>query len=71
MADPLAPLRRSVRPQAQDTLETLAQRELPDQPLESAVESLRAWNPHLGFGRRNYQYLLVSDIIYLDAPPEA
>lgn len=69
ISKPLAPVRRSCRPQSDDTLERIAARELPATPLEEAIALLRSWNPHLGFGRRNYQYVLVSDVIFLEPAP--
>ncbi len=63
---PLPPARRSCRPLAGDTLETIAARELPELPSEKAIASLRAWNPHLGGLRRNFQYVLVSDVVFLE-----
>jgi hypothetical protein len=63
---PLPPARRSCRPRAGDTLETIAARELPGVPRETAVASLREWNPHLGGLRRNFQYVLVSDVVFLE-----
>lgn len=64
---PLAPARRSCRPRAGDTLETIAARELSELPTETALASLRAWNPHLGGLRRNFQYVLVSDVVFLES----
>ena len=66
MPRPLSPTRRSCRPQPNDTLETLAARELPELPVDEAVALLKEWNPHLGFGRRNFQYLLVSDLVFVE-----
>jgi hypothetical protein len=63
---PLAPVRRSVRPAASDTLESIAARELPGVP--DAVAKLREWNPHLL--RRQSNYILVSDIVFIEAPPQ-
>jgi hypothetical protein len=66
---PLAPFRRSCRPSAADTLEVIAARELPAMPRAEAVAALKEWNPHLARGRRDYSKLLVSDIVFLEAPP--
>ena len=65
-AKPLAPARRSCRPVTGDTLESIAARELPGLPPEEAQSRLREWNPHLAFGRRNFSYVLVSDIVFLE-----
>lgn len=66
---PLSPARRSCRPRTGDTLETIAARELPALPADESAALLRDWNPHLGFGRRNYRYVLVSDVIFLEPAP--
>lgn len=67
---PLTPLRRQTRPRSDDTLASLAARELPEVDPEEAVELIRSWNPHLGFFRAIPRPLLVSDIVYLEPPPE-
>ena len=61
---PLPPLRRSCTPRADDTIATIAARELPGVPVEQAVVQLRAWNPHLQ--RRRGDYVLVSDVVFLE-----
>jgi len=66
MLKPLSPTRRFIRPLATDTLETVAARELPGVSAEEAVALLREWNPHLTRLRRNYGYLLVSDIVFVE-----
>ena len=62
----LSPARRFIRPAPADTWETIAARELPDQPLAEALASLRAWNPHLAL-RRGGGFMLVSDIVFTEA----
>jgi len=69
-AEPLAPARKSVRPAPGDSLAAIAARELPGTPAEEALGQLKAWNPHLGFGRRAYSYVLVSDVIFIEPPRE-
>jgi len=62
--------RRFVHPQPGDTLEAIAQRELPSLPPERAAEELLSWNLHLAqrlIGQ--VQGLLASDIVYVEPPP--
>jgi hypothetical protein len=64
--------RRFVHPQPGDTLEAIAQRELPSLPPERAAEELLSWNLHLAqrlIGQ--VQGLLASDIVYVEPPPSA
>jgi hypothetical protein len=65
----LSPTRRWCRPSATETLESIAARELADLPPQDALARLREWNPHLTRLRRNYQYLLVSDVVFLEGLP--
>lgn len=67
---PLPPSRRQTRPRSGDTLETLARRELPDLDADEALSRLREWNPHLNAFRVIARPLLVSDIVYLEPPPQ-
>ena len=67
-------VRRSIFPAADDTWETIAARELPDQARDEAVSSLQSWNLHV-FARRTPadspragNPILPSDIIFLEAP---
>ena len=39
--------RRFVTPEADETLEALAARSLPDLPLEEAMDRIRGWNLHI------------------------
>lgn len=67
----LPPLRRTARPREGDTFETLAERELPQLDAAEAARLLTEWNPHLG--RRllpTGRPLLVSDLVYLEPPPQ-
>jgi hypothetical protein len=67
--------RRSIHPQAQDTWESIAARELPGMPREQAVSALQSWNLHV-FMRpaapagspRAGNPILPSDVIFLEAP---
>lgn len=67
--------RQSIHPQAGDTWETIAERELSDQPQETAVAQLQSWNLHV-FARRIIDDatgemgnpILPSDILFLEPP---
>jgi len=67
--------RRSIHPQPNDTWQSIAQRELPDETLEAAVAQLQSWNLHV-FARRVIDDatgemgnpILPSDILFLEPP---
>ena len=71
----LSPVRRSISSRAEDTWQTIAERELPDLPLEQAVQTLQSMNLHV-FMRpappagspRAGNPILPSDKIFLDPP---
>ena len=44
--------RRFVTPGPDETVEQLAARAMPDQPLESAVDRIKSWNLHVFAMRR-------------------
>ena len=64
----LAPQRRFVTPQPDETLEALAARALPAEPLEAAVEQIRGWNMHIFAMRRPRGLMLGSDVVFVEAP---
>ena len=39
--------RKSIYPHGEDTWESIAQREMPDAPLEEAISMLQSWNLHV------------------------
>ena len=64
--------RRFVRPLPSDSWETIAERELADQPIEAASSALQSWNLHV-FMRvtalgQSGNPILPSDIIFLEPP---
>jgi len=71
--------RRFIRPLPSDSWETIAARELADQPLADASSALQSWNFHVfmrvtpqGDGGAAGNPILPSDIIFLEPPaPEA
>ncbi len=64
----LSPQRRFVTPRPDETLEALATRALPGQPLEGAMEAIRAWNLHIFAMRRPTGLLLGSDVVFVEPP---
>lgn len=60
--------RRFVTPAANETLEALAARALPETPVEAAMQQVRAWNLHVFAMRKPRGMLLGSDVIFVEAP---
>ncbi len=60
--------RRFVTPQPDETLETLAARALPDEPVESAADQIKSWNLHVFAMRKPAGLLLGSDVIFVEPP---
>jgi hypothetical protein len=64
--------RRFIQPRADDTLATIAARELPDLPAEEALSALQSWNLHVlvrplpGLAPGS---VIGSDLIYVEPPP--
>jgi hypothetical protein len=65
---PLAPQRRFVSPAPDETIEALAARALPGEPVESAVERLKSWNLHIFAMRHPRGLLLGSDVVFIEPP---
>jgi hypothetical protein len=64
----LPPQRRFVTPGPDETVEALAARALPGQPLETAVERIKGWNLHIFAMRRPPGLLLCSDVVFVEPP---
>jgi hypothetical protein len=60
--------RRFVTPGPDETIEELARRALPDQPLETAVGAIQSWNLHVFALRRPPGLMLGSDVIFVEPP---
>jgi hypothetical protein len=60
--------RRFVTPAADETLEALAARALPDQPLEAAIDQIKSYNMHIFVLRRPAGLLLGSDVVFVEPP---
>jgi hypothetical protein len=65
---PLARQRRFVTPEPDETLEALAARALPGEPLEAAMEQIRGWNMHIFAMRRPRGLMLGSDVVFVEPP---
>ena len=65
---PLARQRRFVTPESDETLEGLAARALPDEPLAAAMERIQGWNLHIFAMRRPRGLLLGSDVVFVEPP---
>ena len=64
----LTPQRRFVVPRADETVEALAARAMPETPLETAVEQIKGWNLHIFAMRRPRGLLLGSDVVFVEPP---
>ena len=64
----LSPQRRFVTPGADETLEALAARAMPDTALEEAMEHIKGWNLHVFAMRRPRGLLLGSDVVFVEPP---
>jgi hypothetical protein len=64
----LEPLRHFVTPEPDETLEALAARALPSEPLEAAMEQIKGWNLHIFAMRRPRGLLLGSDVVFVEPP---
>lgn len=60
--------RRFVTPAADETLEALAARALPDQPLAVAIDRIKSYNMHIFVMRRPAGLLLGSDVVFVEPP---
>ena len=63
--------RRFVTPGPDETVEELALRALPDQPVETAVDAIKSWNLHIFAMRRPAGLLLGSDVVFVEPPLSA
>jgi hypothetical protein len=64
----LSPQRRFVIPEPDESVEQLAARALPAEPLEAAVERIKTWNLHIFAMRRPRGLLLGSDVVFVEPP---
>ena len=64
----LSPQRRFTTPRPAETLEALAARVLPGEPLTEAMDKLRSWNLHIFALRRQPGLILGSDVVFVEPP---
>ena len=60
--------RRFVTPRAEETLEALAARALPEEHAGAAADRIKSWNLHIFALRRPPGLLLGSDVVFVEAP---
>ena len=60
--------RRFVTPEADETIEALAARALPDEPLSAAIDQIKSYNMHIFVMRRPAGLLLGSDVVFVEPP---
>lgn len=60
--------RRFVTPLPDETVESLAARALPGEPLDAAVDRIKSWNLHVFAMRRPPGLILGSDVIFVEPP---
>jgi len=64
----LSTQRRFVTPLADETLEALAARALPDRAVETAMDEIKSYNMHIFVLRRPAGLLLGSDVVFVEPP---
>jgi hypothetical protein len=64
----LSKQRRFVTPGPGETVEQIAARAMPDQPLQSAVDAIKSWNLHIFVMRRPPGLLTGSDVVFVEPP---
>ncbi len=64
----LSPQRKFVSPLPGDTIESIAQRELPDMAIEEAVQALSSWNLHIFLMRQPNGMITGSDVVFVEPP---
>jgi len=60
--------RRFVTPAADESVEALAARALPDTPLQAAIDEIKSYNMHIFVMRRPAGLLLGSDVVFVEPP---
>lgn len=60
--------RRFVTPRTNETIEDLAARGLPDEPLADAIDRIKSYNMHIFVMRRPAGLLLGSDVVFVEPP---
>lgn len=60
--------RRFVIPASGETVEDIAARAMPGEPLETAVDKIRSWNLHIFAMRKPAGLILSSDVVFVEPP---
>jgi hypothetical protein len=60
--------RRFVTPAPEETVEALAARAMPGEPLDAAIGQIKSWNLHIFAMRRPPGLLLGSDVVFVEPP---
>ncbi len=60
--------RRFVTPQPDETLEALAARAMPGEPLDAAMDLICGWNLHIFAMRKQRGLMLGSDVVFVEPP---
>jgi len=60
--------RRFVTPRADESLEQLAARAMPDTPLDEAMTLIQSWNLHIFAMRKPRGLMLGSDVVFVEPP---
>lgn len=60
--------RRFVTPASGETVEDIAARAMPGEPLETAVDKIRSWNLHIFAMRKPAGLILGSDVVFVEPP---
>ena len=64
----LSPQRRFVSPLPDETIEQLAARAMPGEPLQASVDKIKSWNLHIFAMRRPPGLFTGSDVIFVEPP---
>ncbi|MDR3511652.1 MAG: hypothetical protein P4L73_08465 [Caulobacteraceae bacterium] len=64
----LSPQRRFVTPEPDESIEQLAERALPGEPVAAAVDRIKSWNLHIFAMRRPPGLLLGGDVVFVEPP---
>jgi len=68
MTTTLSRQRRFVTPGPDETVEELALRAMPGEPVGVAVDRIKSWNLHIFAMRRPPGLLLGSDVVFVEPP---
>ena len=67
----LSKQRRFVTPKSDETVQDLAARAFPGEPVEASVDKIKSWNLHIFAMRRPPGLLLGSDVVFVEPPLKA